>query len=94
MQNKNTPAEGLNSTKLEAESALRDAACSPIDSIVLPVMRDEDGDEYVMHPKRGKIIRTAAMDRHKLNFRPLKPQGSLTAPNHQKTPEMKARHNA
>ena len=29
MQNKNTPTEGQNSTKLEAESALRDAACSP-----------------------------------------------------------------
>ena len=28
MQNKNTPTEGQNSTKLEAESALRDAACS------------------------------------------------------------------
>ena len=29
MQNKNTPTEGQNSDKLEAESALRDAACSP-----------------------------------------------------------------
>jgi hypothetical protein len=27
MQNKNTPTEGQNSNKLEAESALRDAAC-------------------------------------------------------------------
>lgn len=32
MQNENTPTEGQNSTKLEAESALRDAACSPCDS--------------------------------------------------------------
>jgi hypothetical protein len=30
MQNKNTPTEGQNSAKLEAESALRDAACSPV----------------------------------------------------------------
>jgi len=29
MQTKPTPTEGQNSTKLEAESALRDAACSP-----------------------------------------------------------------
>jgi hypothetical protein len=29
MQTENTPTEGQNSTKLEAESALRDAACSP-----------------------------------------------------------------
>ena len=29
MQNENTPTEGQNSDKLEAESALRDAACSP-----------------------------------------------------------------
>jgi hypothetical protein len=28
MQNENTPTEGQNSDKLEAESALRDAACS------------------------------------------------------------------
>jgi hypothetical protein len=30
MQNENTPAEGQNSGKLEAESALRGAACSPL----------------------------------------------------------------
>jgi len=29
MQNENTPTEGQNSIKLEAESALSDAACSP-----------------------------------------------------------------
>jgi hypothetical protein len=29
MTTKNTPTEGQNSAKLEAESALRDAACSP-----------------------------------------------------------------
>jgi hypothetical protein len=29
MQNENTPTEGRNSDKLQAESALRDAACSP-----------------------------------------------------------------
>lgn len=29
MQNENTPTEGQNSDKLEAESALRGAACSP-----------------------------------------------------------------
>jgi hypothetical protein len=31
MQNENTPTEGQNSAKLDAESALRDAACSPSD---------------------------------------------------------------
>jgi hypothetical protein len=30
MQNKNTPAEGKNSAQTESESALRDAACSPV----------------------------------------------------------------
>jgi hypothetical protein len=37
MQNENTPTEGQNSNKLEAESALRDAACCALDLYRLPI---------------------------------------------------------
>ena len=72
MQNKNTPTEGQNSDKLEAESALRGAACCPIVSHEIPVMRDENGDEYVMHPTRGKLLRKDAESRDSFKFTPLR----------------------
>jgi hypothetical protein len=39
MQNKSTPAEGKDSAQLESESALRGAACSPLDFAVLAGIR-------------------------------------------------------
>jgi hypothetical protein len=61
MQNENTPAEGRNSDKLEAESALRDAACSPSSSFrQRVVVRIETIDA-----ESGKII---AAENHPYEF--------------------------
>ena len=72
MKNEPTPAEGQNSDKQTAESALRDAACCPIVSLELPVMRDENRDEYVMHPTRGKLLRKELESRDSFKFTPLR----------------------
>lgn len=72
MQTKLTPADGTSSELTTDESALRGAACCPIVSLELPVMRDENGDEYVMHPTRGKLLRKDLESRDSFQFTPLR----------------------
>lgn len=60
MQNKNTPTEGQNSTKLEAESALRGAACCVSDfPIEEGTVFEHEGQKY----RIGKIESYKVIDR-------------------------------
>jgi hypothetical protein len=65
MQNKNMPTEGQNSTKLETESALRDAACSPssfdvervtVKREVIPVKADSLNEAFQKARTDGKVL--------------------------------------
>ena len=82
MKNNTTPTEGKNSEKTLASAGLPDTACSPVVVLKLPAMIDEDGNEYVMHPRLGKIVRTEAMNRHRVSFHPLKPSGNQRQATH------------
>lgn len=65
MQNKNMPTEGQISTKLEAESALRDAACSPssfdvervtVKREVIPVKAESLNEAFQKARTDGKVL--------------------------------------
>lgn len=65
MQNENTPTEGQNSTKLEAESALRDAACSPssfdvervtVKREVIPVKATSLDEAFLKAKNEGEVL--------------------------------------
>jgi hypothetical protein len=60
MQNKPMPPEGKNSDKLEAKSALCDAACcaSSISGVRIDVNSVGLFREYLLHEEREKVIRS------------------------------------
>jgi hypothetical protein len=67
-----TKHSGVTTCRGSLDAPVRDC----ISSVTLPVQVDGDGNEYVMHPTRGKVTKKEDGRPHKIEFRPLPSEGN------------------